>query len=388
MKPSQIRVGVIGCGARLRRVARLLTEPNEGQPTVVFSAIYDPSADAMAAARAEFAPDATECPTVESLLARADIDWVLVGSWNCFHAEQVVAALKAGKHVFAEKPLAITLDDCLRIQAALRAAPDRRFFFGLVLRYSPLYQKIKELLDAGVVGRLVSFEFNETLDFNHGGYIHGNWRRHRENAGTHLLEKCCHDVDLVNWLAGSLPVKAASFGGRDVFCPENAGLATAVPPGPAGQIPYRAWSDPAGVSPFSAGASIVDNQVAILEYASGVRATFHTNCHAALRERRIYMLGTAGALRADAVTGRIEWQRVGFNTPVESVTLSSDGGHLDADRFMAGHLVRTMANDAAPLATFDDGLKATVSCLGVDDALDSGQVVNLRPLWSRAAISV
>ena len=388
MNPQKIRIGVIGCGNRLRCVARLLVSGTAQASRLQVTALHDPSPDAMAVARKEFAPDAKEFSSVESLLAQGDVDWVMVGSWNCFHADQVVAALKAGKHVFAEKPLATTLDDCLRIQAALRDAGDRRFFFGLVLRYAPLYRKIKELLDQGVVGRPVSFEFNETLDFNHGGYIHGNWRRHREHAGTHLLEKCCHDFDLVNWLVGSLPVQAASFGGRDVFRPENSALATAIPPNASGTPPYLSWPDPARVDPFSSGASIVDNQVAILEYASGARATFHTNCHAALRERRIYLLGTAGALRADAVSGRIEWQRIGFNTSMEVITLSQGEGHSDADQVMAGHLARTMLGEAVPLATLEDGLKATVSCLGVDHALDTRQVVDLRPLWKRAGISV
>jgi len=79
----------------------------------------------------------------------------------------------------------------------------RLFNIGLTLRYSPHYRKIKQLLESGAVGDIISMEFNETLDFNHGGYIMGNWRRLREYAGTHLLEKCCHDIDLVNWMVGS-----------------------------------------------------------------------------------------------------------------------------------------------------------------------------------------
>lgn len=387
MPPEKIRIAMVGCGHRPRGVARLLlAQATPAAERLEIVALCDPSPEAIAAAHAECAPGARVFADVESLLNESDADWVMIGSWNAFHADQIVAALKAGKHVFAEKPLAITLDDCLRIQAALREAGDRRFFFGLVLRYAPIYRRIKELLDQGVVGDPVSFEFNETLDFNHGGYIHGNWRRHREYAGTHLLEKCCHDFDLVNWLLGSVPVRAASFGGRDVFRPENKHLADAIPPAPDGRVPYCAWPDPARVDPFSPGSSIVDNQVAILEYASGVRATFHTNCHAALRERRIYLLGTRGALRADAVTGRIEWQRIGFDTLVESVEFPDRGGHSGADAVMVRHLAETMVNGAAPLATLEDGLKATVACLGVDDALDTGAVVDLRPLWHRTEV--
>ena len=64
---------------------------------------------------------------------------------------------------------------------------------------------------------MISMEFNETLGFNHGGFIMGDWRRLTENSGTHLLEKCCHDIDLVNWMLESIPVKVASFGGVNFF---------------------------------------------------------------------------------------------------------------------------------------------------------------------------
>lgn len=386
MSPNKIQVAIVGCGQRLRDVASVAQKtPAAAQLEIV--ALHDPSTDAMAATRAAVAPAAAEYRELSVLLAREDIDWVMIGSWNCFHADKIVAALKAGKHVFAEKPLATSLDDCLRLRTALEEAFDRRFFFGLVLRYAPIYRKIKELLQSGVVGRPVSFEFNETLDFNHGSYIHGNWRRHRHLAGTHLLEKCCHDFDIANWLLESVPVRAASFGGRDVFAPDNKHLADAIPPAADGRLAYRCWPDPDGVDPFSEGASIVDNQVAILEFASGARATFHTNCHAALRERRIYLLGTHGAIRADAITGRVEWQRIGFDTPVEALELSARGSHAGADDVMARHLAETMVNHAAPLATLEDGLKAAVACLGVDHALDTGSVVDLRPIWSKAHIS-
>ena len=72
---------------------------------------------------------------------------------------------------------------------------DRHFAFGLVLHYAPHYRKNHELIASGRIGKIVSFEFNETLHFNHGGYIAGNWRPNREWPGTHLPEKCCHDFD-------------------------------------------------------------------------------------------------------------------------------------------------------------------------------------------------
>ena len=132
---------------------------------------------------------------------------------------------------------------------------------------------MRSLIDEGAIGDLVSFEFNETLNVDHGAYIFGNWRREREHAGTHILEKCCHDLDLANWLAGSLPVRVASFGGKDIYRPDRNALQDEARARLGDRSPYSKWRDARSVDPFSDGVSIFDNQVVILEYAAGVRAT-------------------------------------------------------------------------------------------------------------------
>ena len=91
--------------------------------------------------RADFQAVASE----EALARHAEADWIFIGSWNAFHARQAIAALGAGKNVFCEKPLATTLEDCLAVQRAVRNS-GCVFAFGLVLRYSPHYQKIRELV--------------------------------------------------------------------------------------------------------------------------------------------------------------------------------------------------------------------------------------------------
>jgi len=383
MSPQKIRIGLVGCGTRLRTVVKNLIGTSVASQLEIV-ALYDPSLSSIETTQRELAPAALVYSTLEELLVAGDVDWVMIGSWNCFHADQIVAALRAGKHIFAEKPLATTFEGCLQIRSALAESPGSKFFFGLVLRYAPVYQQIKQLLNQGVIGEPVSLEFNETLDFNHGGYIHGNWRRHRDNAGTHLLEKCCHDFDIMNWLLGSVPVRAASFGGRDIFLPRNQSLQEGLAPNAQGLTPYQAWPDPDRVNPFSDGSSIVDNQVAILEYASGVRAAFHTNCHAAFPERRLSLLGTRGAIRADAATGSIEWRRIGFEEATHVLRLSSSEGHYGADQRMAEGLARTMIGEAEPLASLNEALAATIACLGVDRALDAGTIYDLHLLWEQA----
>lgn len=130
---------------------------------------------------------------------------------------------------------------------------------------------------------------NETLVFNHGGLIHGKWRRHRSLAGTHLLEECCHDLDLAPWFAASLPMRVASLGGCTFFRSENAFHATRGGDSPEGKPPFRSLhSNSRGISPFNDDKGIVDHQFALLEFANGVRASFHTQCLSAIPERRFY----------------------------------------------------------------------------------------------------
>jgi len=381
-----VRVGLIGPGGRLRGiVGRLLNEAPSGSIKIV--AAYDPDSRALQSVRDELGIELEEALSEEALINRPDLDWIFIGSWNVFHARQAIAAMQAGKHVFCEKPLATSLEDCVAIRDAA-AKSGRIFSFGLVLRYSPHYQKVHDLIATGAIGNILSFEFNETLPFNHGGYIFGNWRRHTSKAGSHLLEKCCHDLDLANWIINSLPMRVASFGGKDFFVPKNERHIARIGPSDAGKPAYRTWVDPDGISPFTKGANIVDNQVAILQYANGVRATFHTNCNAGIPERRFYICGTEGALRADALTGHIEWQRISHAPKMEQINMGHGGGHAGGDETMAKALVDTLINGQKPLASVEEGLHACVAAFAIDQAMEEKKVVELDPWWKAAGVKV
>ena len=378
----EIGIGVVGAGAMGRVVLKQVLEQDS---RLKIRALFDPDPRSIAAARDLFGAGLPADDDCAALLARKEIDWVMIASWNCFHKEQTVAAFKAGKHVFCQKPLAINYADCLEMQQAWKAS-GRQFVIGFTLRFSPHYRKLKELLEAGVVGKMVSFEFNETLSFNHGGYIMGDWRRRRQYAGTHLLEKCCHDIDLANWFTGSLPARVASFGGLDFFTPENEGYMAKLGKDSEGRPAFQTWGGLVMKNPFTGDKDIVDNQVAILEYLNGVRATFHTNCNAGIPERRMYILGTEGAIRANVLTGDIETQRIGFDTKPEPVAACASGGHGGGDEILAKELAATMLDGAPPTVSLDAGLTSAGTCFAIDDAMDTGRVVDARPYWRQAGL--
>ncbi|MBC2596144.1 Gfo/Idh/MocA family oxidoreductase [Ruficoccus amylovorans] len=377
---SCVKIGVIGAGSRMRNVLRLLLG-NPAAAKISITAVYDPDKDSVRQLRQDLAPEAHICASAEDLCAREDVDWVFIGSWNSYHAQQSIAAFKAGKHVFCEKPLALTLEEA-RCMRDAQVESNRTFALGLVLRYSPFYRKIRQVLDEQTIGRIVSFEFNETLTFNHGGYIHGNWRRKRANAGTHLLEKCCHDLDLMLWLAEDKPMRVASFGGCAVFTPDNNYLAKRIGPNPdTGRPAYQNWIDPTGINPFNDDKDIVDHQVAIVEFATGIRATFHTNCNAGIDERRFYVLGTEGTIRADAMTGVIEVRRIGWDeSPVVYKPIEGNS-HAGGDEVMTSELIDVLLNHVPPAAGFGEGVRSLALANAIDRSMDLGHIVNLDPTW-------
>lgn len=381
---SSVKIGLIGCGFRIKEVIRHMAMYPEFE-NLKFVQVFDPDSQYAQIVRDDWASDLQSVDRYETILENPDIDWVMIGSWNCFHAEQAIAAFKAGKHVFCEKPLATTLEDCVAMRKAWQES-GRQFVIGFTLRYSPHYRKIKELVASGIIGDLVSFEFNETITFDHGGYIMGGWRGDRSKAGTHLLEKCAHDIDLVNWIVGAPVSRVASFGGLNFFIPENAKQMERIGNSPDGKPGYMAHCGGTVNNPFTTEKSIVDNQVAILEYANGVRATFHTNCNTAIPERRMYLCGTEGTLRADVIQGRIELCRIGYGTETETISTQTADSHGGGDDVLGKELIDCMADRSEPAASLDDGFCASITCFAIDDSMDDRTMVDLMPYWNKAGI--
>jgi predicted dehydrogenase len=386
MKEELVGIGLIGCGGRLREVVRNLTAATD-QVRIV--ALCDPNAHSIRATQDAFNSGARVHEDYRDLVRDPAVDWVMIGSWNCFHARHAIAAFEAGKHVFCEKPLALSVADCLAMRDACRAS-GKLFSLGFTLRYSPHYRRIRAILESGKIGSILSMEFNETIAFNHGGYIHADWRRKTEWAGSHLLEKCCHDLDLVNWMTGSLAVKAASFGGCDFFTPANSHHSARLGKSPEGKDAFTTWNNDTIrgniINPFNDDKDILDNQVAILQFANGIRATFHANCCAAIPERRMVLCGTEGALRSDVISGQLDVQRIGFDTVLEDCRTDASGGHGGGDSVLGASLADTMLNGAPPLASIEDGLRAAFTAFGIDEAQRTGAVVDLTPLWRQAGI--
>ncbi len=384
---NKISIGVVGCGIRIHSLLERLLPLNK---LLSIDTVYDPSPKRMELYKKDFNTSLIMCHTEDELYSHKNLNWLIIGSWNCYHRRQLEKGLAANLDIFCEKPLATTIDDITDLVRMSEKAQSR-IMIGFTLRYSQHYHKIRELVQNGAIGKLVSFEFNETLDFNHGGYIMRDWRRETSFSGGHLLEKCCHDIDLANWIVNSLPAKIASFGGRDFFKPENRFIMDAIGKNKEEKLAYCTWFANGNPMehPFTGSGDIIDNQVAIIEYINGVRATFHTNLNAGIPERRMYLLGTKGAIRADVLNGVIEYRKIGFNTTTERLDIPhSSGGHGGADIFVAKSLAELMADKNKRSETpLIDGATSAIVALKADEAMRSGAVVSLLDIWQKIGVN-
>jgi predicted dehydrogenase len=385
VKTATKKIGIVGCGKRIQAVLGNIPGLNKD---IVVSSLFDPDERSIAATNQMLNQKARVCSNYKDVTDDPKIDWVFIGSWNCFHYEHAIAALKQGKHIFCEKPLANTFKKCVAMKKASDKA-NKIFSVGFTLRYSSHYRKLKELIDNGAIGKIISMEFNETLDFDHGGYIHGDWRRLTKYAGSHILEKCCHDIDMSQWIVGSLPRSVASFAGCDFFTPENVSYMDKLGKTPNGRVAFDKYPRMDYENPFTAEKDIADNQVAIFQFYNGVRASFHTNCNTNLPERRMYICGTEGTLRADVLVGQIDVAKISYSSK-DNFTIKTDAhdGHGGGDYVLGQELNASIINGTKPAAGINEGLKSAVTCFGIDKACETGQVVNMKKYWDSAGISM
>jgi predicted dehydrogenase len=138
------------------------------------------------------------------------------------HYDSTMKMLDMGYDVLLEKPMSPILHE--NVKLVQKAEDDGRLLqICHVLRYSPFWEKLKEVVDSGVLGRIVSVTHRENLVFWHmaHSFVRGNWRD-VAGSGPMILSKCCHDFDILLWILKQDVVWLNSFGSLTHFHPENA----------------------------------------------------------------------------------------------------------------------------------------------------------------------
>ena len=265
-------------------------------------------------------------------------DAAIIATMDRDHFQEAVPALEKGYHLLLEKPISPVPEETLAIEeTALRTG--RHVSVCHVLRYSPFFRELKKAAAGGKIGRVITIQHNENIGNFHiaHSFVRGNWRR-SDLASPLIMQKSCHDMDLLVWLAGSGCESVASFGDLTYFREENApaksarrccdcplkdscrfsayrcylpvagdwpaavltedqseeGLREAIRTGPYGRCVYRCDNN------------VCDHQVSILRFDNGVTATFNLSGFTDRMTRTIKIMGEDGEIRASEAENEIE----------------------------------------------------------------------------------
>jgi predicted dehydrogenase len=309
------------------------------------------------------------------LLAAVECDAVMVTTTDAHHAEVVVPALKAGKFVFCEKPLETTARKCKAIIAADHQAGGKTFV-GFNLRYAPVYARVKQIIDSGALGDLLTIQADEFYD---GGRTYfRRWNRSRAEGGGLWITKASHDFDLLYWFAGAKPLEVQAMAAKTYYVPKAEAAmqcrhcrleATCPDRAPREapalvQIREESGGEPHDLCLYNAPSDTFDHGIATVAFERSILATYTCNVVAGFSDRRIRVAGTKGTiegcLSGTTLTLYKRDPSACIQVPVD-VDLGISHGGADAD--VQESFFRFVRGEAEPKCRPADAI--TPVCLGL-----------------------
>jgi myo-inositol 2-dehydrogenase/D-chiro-inositol 1-dehydrogenase len=335
-----LRIGMAGLGRLGRRHAEIFRYRVRGADVV--------AAASPVAEERDWATSALGVASVDDdfakLIARPEVDAVVIVTPTSLHADQVIAALDAGKHVFCEMPLALEVDDCRRVEAAAAKHPRQKVLVGFVRRFDPSYSAAMAKIRGGAIGAPFMVR-SQTLDKNDPS---GFFVRFAPTSGGIFLDMAIHDVDCARFLLGGPKAKRVYASG---IIAVHEGLA--------------ACGD-------------VDNGVATVEFDGGKLAVIYVS--------RTLAHGMEAATEVYGTQGRIA---IGYGAKLGGLDLAdAHGARTEGlptfwERFADAFAVEAQAfvdavRDDAPLPlTLADATENTRITRAITDAMKGGRPIEL-----------
>jgi len=373
------RIGVIGLGQRIAHVLRAMEEV--GWKLNVAGYVDPAPVGLPILAERDISPGISYA-SLAALLADGPFDLVMIGSPNHLHYQHLLAAFEAGFPIFAEKPIVRTQEESLALARHLATRNIPPLYIGLVMRSMPIVRETIARVDSGQLGELVSMDATEHLPPEHGAYLARNWRRKEEWGGSYFLDKVCHDFDIFARLAGARAGRVASLGGKRIFHSGRKDVPHAYSDGQAAYAMRDAgW---AGANDaFHSDMDVANHQTAIVEYASGLQLSFHSNSHFSLGERRWYIAGTQGTLIADLVRNKLMVRSAMDKRKPERIDYANrtDDNHNGADQAMATDLLASLEGRATFPVTPYDSLEAGLTVMAIDRAMRERVMIDCTQMW-------
>ena len=423
---KKIKIAVVGYGNRGQVYADYsLDEPQE----VEVVAVVDCNAYKLETAKQRYGlSDKQVFLTYKEFVASGlEVDVVVNATMDQVHYETAMEILQSKRNMLIEKPIVAKKEELLDIQ---RLAKENgcAVFVCHVLRYSPFYKTIKQILQSGKLGNIVSMEMNEHVWVPHylTSYVRGKWGKESECGSPILLAKCCHDMDLIAWLNGSKAKSVSCFGHRSHFVEANK-------PKDATEYcfdcPYKetcqynaldlyyknntmpflvldSFNKPYdeitleekeaflrendyGKCAYSCGGDVMDRQNILVDFENGSLATFTLSCGTVRPARYIHIVGTdgeiEGKLEEDKFVYRV-YEKGGVTYKKEIVDVSQKvvnnavyGGHSGGDYGIMYDLVRYLNGDRSSMSItlLDDSVASHLLVYAAEESRKARKVIDL-----------
>lgn len=361
-------------------------------------------------------PESRRYPSAHALFSQGKIaDGAIIASQDRDHFGHVMEALDQGYDLLLEKPISNDPRECLEIEAKANRL-GRKITVCHVLRYTNFFSTIKQVLDSGELGKIVSIKHSENIGNFHmaHSFVRGNWNR-ADTSSPIILAKSCHDLDILLWLTGSHCTKIAAFGSLSYFRPENApagaadrcldcpvkdncrysamgvyepclggwpadvvcleqtreALEAALQTGPYGRCVYRCGND------------VCDHMSTIMEFENGVTATFSLSAQTDRVHRNIHIMCEDGEILADDDAHTVTVQHFSPNAQLthESRTIhvvNGRGGHGGGDSGVMTAFTASLDHpEGESLSSISRSVESHLMASAAEQSRLTGQVVKL-----------
>ena len=411
-----MKLALIGAGQR----GMIYAEYAYFKKSAQIVAVVEPNTERRKIAAEKFCIADELCFTcVEEFFAKGKLaDALILASMDKDHYAQTMAALDCGYDILLEKPVSPDPKECLRIAKKAKEL-NRKIVVCHVLRYTNFFSKIKEIVDSGELGRIVAIQHSENVGNFHiaHSFVRGNWRRSDETSPI-IMQKSCHDMDILTWLVGSDAKRIASFGSLRHFKEENApegsaarclqckaadkcqynavkaympvrgswpavllgsdqseeGILKALETSPYGRCVYRCDND------------VCDHQVTIIEFKNGVNVSFTLSGFTNRMCRNIKIMCEYGEINACDDGDQIEITRFNSNQ-VEQIcktlirTAQVEGFHGGGDSLLMEDFISSMEDGNAESKTaIERSIESHVMAYAAELSRVTGKVIDLDEL--------
>lgn len=409
-----MKLGLIGAGQR----GMIYAEYAYNSKRADIIAVVEPNDERRKMAAEKFnIPLDKQFTSVEKFYKLGKIcDAIIIASMDRDHYAQAIAGLELGYDILLEKPISPSPFECIKIQQKAHEKKCRVIVCH-VLRYTNFFAEIKRIIDSNELGKVITIQHNENIGNFHiaHSFVRGNWRR-SDLASPLIMQKSCHDMDILTWLVNSNAKRISSYGDLTYFKEENApsnssdrcltckvaeecrfdarkaylpirgqwpatvvsqdqteeGLLKALETSPYGRCVYRCDND------------VCDNQVSLIEFENGVTVSFNLSGFTNRMCRTIKIMCENGEIRGDDGLNTIEITHFASNAVdgYEQRVIhpgSMEGGHGGGDTgLMVDFLDMIESNGENSRSSIDRSVESHIMSYAAEQARITGKSIEIQ----------